>query len=583
MTDASSPVREDPAEPASDVLAFEPRLRSNSLFSALMVALFGITMLWSLFESQRENGSPWMFVVMVCVLVPAAMAVLVLVRHALNKAPVLVLDAQGIRGAQLQGLVPWSDLLDAETDRLLLGHVVRLDLTPSPTRPNRRSFLTGRNPSAPVVSLHLLDPRQQRDALRAIHAQIAPRRAEAGLGEAPSVGRARAAVALDDALYRITPHTWALFAMLAANIGVWLVQIVQGVNAMRPSTLQLLQWGGNTAASVVVDGVYWRMFTAMFLHGGAAHLGFNMLALAVAGRPLNRLLGNLQFLLLYLVAGLAGAVTSLHFSAQTAVSVGASGAIFGVMGAILTVSWHYRRRMPGSENRRIWLGLGLFVLYSLVQGLMQSGVDNAAHAGGLVAGLLLGLWLPAPFDEDVGRAQRFKAVAGAAVVSGVLLVVGVLSTPVPSVWPMQSLQAEMVLRRVMPRFQQTFGALEQQGQRFRQGQITALQYWSFARQVVTPQCQAMGRQLSTLRAPQWEPAGQLSSAVQRMCVLMAANVDIQLRRANGSLAVTPEDTAQLRALNAEMQGIARQLNALQARARSTAPTSPNTPPAGVTP
>ncbi|MFZ4287873.1 rhomboid family intramembrane serine protease [Variovorax sp. HJSM1_2] len=560
---------------------FEPRLRGNSLFSALMVALFGMAMTWSLLESQRETDSPWMFVVMVCVLVPSALAVLILVRHALNTAPVLVLDAQGIRGAQFQGMVPWNDVLDAETDRLLLGQVLRLDLMPSPTRRNRRSFLTGRNPSTPLISLHLLDVRQQRDALRAIHAQIAPRRAAAGLGEAPSVGRARAAVALDDALYRITPHTWALFAMLAANIGVWLLQLTQGVNAMRPSTVQLLEWGGNTAASVVVDGDYWRMFSAMFLHGGAAHLGFNMLALAVAGRPLNRLLGNLQFLLLYLTAGLAGAVTSLHVSAQTAVSVGASGAIFGVMGAILTVSWQYRRRMPGAENRRIWVGLGLFVLYSLMQGLLHSGVDNAAHAGGLVAGLLLGLCLSAPFDEQVSRVQRFKAALGAATVSGALLVMGVLSTPVPAVWPMQSLQAEAVLRRVMPRFQQTFAALEQQGQRFRLGQLTALQYWSFAHQVVTPQCQAMVQQLSRLRAPQWEPAGQLASAVQRMCVLMMANVDIQLRRANGSLAVNPEDSARLRALNAEMQLVARQLNALQARARSTAPSS--TPPAGAKP
>jgi rhomboid protease GluP len=577
MTDVSSPADADPADASSDALVFEPRLRINSLFSALMVALFAITMTWSLVESQRETGSPWMFVVMVCVLVPSALAVLILLRHAHNTAPVLVLDAEGIRGAQLPGLVPWGDLLDAETDRLLLGHVVRLDLTPSPTRPNRRSFLTGRNPSAPVVSLHLLDPRQQRDALRAIHAQIAPRRAAAGLGEAPSVGRVRAAVALDDALYRITPHTWALFAMLAANIGVWLVQITQGVNAMRPATVHLLQWGGNTAASVVVDGEYWRMFTAMFLHGGAAHLGFNMLALAVAGRPLNRLLGNAQFLLLYVAAGLAGSVTSLHFTAQKAVSVGASGAIFGVMGAILTVSWHYRRRMPGAENRRIWLGLGLFVLYSMVQGLLQNGVDNAAHLGGLVAGLLLGLWLPAPFDEEVSRARRFRSVAGAAVVAGSLLVLGVGSTPVPAVWPMQSLQAEVVLRRVMPRFQQTFGALEQQGLRYRQGQLNALQYWTFARQVVTPECQTMGPQLSTLRAPQWEPAGQLATSVQRMCALMVATVNVQWRRANGSLPANPEDSAQLRAMGAEMQALARQLNALQSRARSSQP------PAGVHP
>jgi rhomboid protease GluP len=211
----------------------------------------------------------------------------------------------------------------------------------------------------------------------------------------------------------------------------------------------------------------------------------------------------------------------------------------------------------------------LFVLYSMVQGLLQNGVDNAAHLGGLVAGLLLGLWLPAPFDEEVGRAQRFKSLAGAAVLAAALLVVGVLSTPVPAVWPMQSLEAEMVLRRVMPRFQQTFGALEQQGQRFRQGQLNALQYWTFARQVVTPQCQAMGRQLSPLRSPQWEPAGQLATAVQRMCALMVATVNVQWRRANGSLPATPEDTAQLRAMGAEMQALARQLNALQSRAKAS--------------
>lgn len=129
----------------------------------------------------------------------------------------------------------------------------------------------------------------------------------------------------------------------------------------------------------------------------------------------------MAYLLIYLGAGLLGSALSLSFAAQHAIGVGASGAVFGVAGAWLVAIRQYRGRMPETLSKRLLTQIGLFVLYSLVQGLTKPGVDNAAHVGGLIGGCLLACILPARLDMDryrrrlPGRAAMALAATGAGI------------------------------------------------------------------------------------------------------------------------------------------------------------------------
>jgi len=132
--------------------------------------------------------------------------------------------------------------------------------------------------------------------------------------------------------------------------------------------------------AAVAAGEWWRLLTAPFLHAGLWHVGINMLALWILGGLLEPLLGRWRFVSVYLVSALAGAVTSYAFSTPLVISVGASGAVFGLLGATLAAL----RRL----NRDV---TGVLVLLAIngVLGFVLPNIDWRAHLGGLVAGLLL--------------------------------------------------------------------------------------------------------------------------------------------------------------------------------------------------
>ncbi len=143
-----------------------------------------------------------------------------------------------------------------------------------------------------------------------------------------------AGVAVDNALaadqafraeMQALPHTWGLYAMIALNVGIWLFTLTHGATLDATAPAKLVDWGGN-AAVLVQEGQWWRLLTATFLHSSLRHIGANMLVLFLLGKHVERFYGTRGFLLIYLGAGLAGSALSLHFGAQTAVSVGASDA-----------------------------------------------------------------------------------------------------------------------------------------------------------------------------------------------------------------------------------------------------------------
>lgn len=131
-------------------------------------------------------------------------------------------------------------------------------------------------------------------------------------------------------------------------------------------------------------GQYYRLLTGTFLHTGIMHLAFNCYALYVLGSQLESYLGKAKYIVIYLVSAIFGSLFSMTFNGDTA-SIGASGAVFGLMGALLYFGYHYRVYLGNVIKSQI---LPL-VIVNLLIGFLTTGVDNAAHIGGLVGGAMI--------------------------------------------------------------------------------------------------------------------------------------------------------------------------------------------------
>jgi rhomboid protease GluP len=149
----------------------------------------------------------------------------------------------------------------------------------------------------------------------------------------------------------------------------------------------------------------------MFLHGGVIHLLVNMYALYGTGRFCEQLFGRVRFVLVYFVSGIAGSAASLWWNPFVH-SVGASGAVFGVYGALLVFMLDKRNGVPYTIMQTHQASIAVFIAYSLFNGFSNAGIDNAAHLGGLAAGALLGWTLSRPLGEEAAGRRFLKPVAG---------------------------------------------------------------------------------------------------------------------------------------------------------------------------
>lgn len=160
----------------------------------------------------------------------------------------------------------------------------------------------------------------------------------------------------------------------------------------------IMEWGTAYTPAIVGDHEWYRLFTCMFLHFGIRHLVNNMLVLFVLGGRLERTVGRGRFLLIYLLGGLAGNILSLLLDLRTgsyAVSAGASGAVFAVMGGLIYVLIRLKGRVEDLSVKQILV----MAVFSLYFGFASSGVDNAAHVGGLLGGFVAAFILFRPKES----------------------------------------------------------------------------------------------------------------------------------------------------------------------------------------
>lgn len=188
---------------------------------------------------------------------------------------------------------------------------------------------------------------------------------------------------------RNKPEAPCTVALIVINVAVFFIMSLFGNTE---DVMFMLEHGAMFEPLITEEHEYYRIITSMFLHFGIEHLLNNMVMLGALGWNLELETGKIRYLIIYLVSGIGGNLLSLYIgvsSAEYAVSAGASGAIFGLMGALLYVAARNRGRMGRISGK----GVLFMIALSLYFGITSSGVDNAAHIGGLLCGFILAVIL----------------------------------------------------------------------------------------------------------------------------------------------------------------------------------------------
>jgi membrane associated rhomboid family serine protease len=199
-----------------------------------------------------------------------------------------------------------------------------------------------------------------------------------------------------------TPSTPVIRVLLTLNILVFALMWLDssGGSSAAAESAKLVRWGSN-AGPLTLSGQWWRLVTSMFLHGGVLHILFNMMVLWQAGALVERMFGSARFLALYMISGVCGSLASVLWNPHVN-SVGASGAIFGMIGGLFAFIHRPDSGVPGTVVKDLRGSLTGFLLFNIGAGLVYPYTDNAAHLGGLAGGTIAGyllarsLHVPAP-------------------------------------------------------------------------------------------------------------------------------------------------------------------------------------------
>jgi rhomboid protease GluP len=204
--------------------------------------------------------------------------------------------------------------------------------------------------------------------------------------------------AFSNALISVTPTTPVTLAMILANLLMFAIATSLGAGLFKVNPAVMIRLGTDYTP-LTLSGQWWRLLTSTFLHFGLLHIAFNMFALYVNGIAAERIFGSRRYLVIYLAAGICGSVASLLWHPLVN-GAGASGAIFGVLGALIAFFVKKEGGVPPSVLKTQLRAASIFVVYNLIYGAGYQGIDNAAHLGGLAGGFVMGFILSRPLHAD---------------------------------------------------------------------------------------------------------------------------------------------------------------------------------------
>ena len=292
------------------------------------------------------------------------------------------------------------------------------------------------------------------------------------------------------ALYASTPRVWVTPTLIAINVVIFLAMLATSMS-FSPNPRTVLAWGANFGPKTL-NGEWWRLFSAMFLHFNVLHIGLNMWALHNLGRLTERLVGNVGFLLLYVLSGLLASLASVAWNPEVT-SAGASGAVFGIGGALLGFLLLRRDSIPASVLVPLRNSMFGFIGYNVVFGFIVPGIDNAAHLGGLAAGFGCGMILSQEISPEGTRRRWLRnallLVVGAAVAGGAFW----LLPDAPPDWQAELQMLTETEHRVISRYNDLAGRVDN-------GKLTEREFADEIDGKLIPELSAAKQRFAALRA-----------------------------------------------------------------------------------
>ena len=240
----------------------------------------------------------------------------------------------------------------------------------------------------------------------------------------------RAIVAFYQRLLYLTPRVPVTKSIVAANCVVFLLMAVLSETVFAPGGQTLIAWGANYGPQTL-GGEWWRLVTATFVHIGVIHLALNMWVFWNLGPLVERLVGNVGFLVLYFVSGVCGSLASVYWRPEV-LSAGASGAVFGVFGALMGFIVLRSDSVPKQVLADLRNSGLTFLGYNLVFGFSIQGIDMAAHLGGLTSGFLCGLVMSQRLDFATWTSRTLRNLWAAGLGGGVVLVAVAFAPQAPA-------------------------------------------------------------------------------------------------------------------------------------------------------
>ncbi|MBI1195468.1 MAG: rhomboid family intramembrane serine protease [Gammaproteobacteria bacterium] len=362
----------------------------------------------------------------------------------------------------------------------------------------------------------------------------------------------------NERIVAFAPKTWATSTLIALNVAVLLVMTASGTGFLQIPPAMLLQWGGN-AASEVQHGEWWRLLSAIFLHGGIVHLTVNMLALYSIGTTVERIYGRKPYLLIYFGAGLLGSALSLHYSAQDAVSVGASGAIFGITGALLVAYVQHWDKLPEAPTKKMISSILFFIGYSLLNGLGHQGIDNAAHIGGLIGGGILAYILPERFDMGEYKKTFFSRSAAALAIMVCIVTGTAASAPKATIDQHRVLLSREPLMRAVKNFDDVMKEIQQVSADLSSGKLSEREADEKSRNIFAPRFRAIKDDLDQVLLHPNDPRADFVQTIRRMTEIFIEMNSMESVYDKGSAKPLPAYPKRMAQLESELNNLANQL------------------------
>lgn len=448
----------------------------------------------------------------------------------------------------------WKEIASISLKVQSNARILEFKLADKEGRPDKRNFWNGANYARPSIPLTAFDELTQEKMLEAIRRRTDHQAPAGGQAVGELVNEIAVEREFQERLKSMAPVPWLTYTLVGLNVLVWLLTLSMGAGFATTGAEKLLVWGGN-AASEVQRGEWWRLVSATFLHSGFMHVTMNMIGLAAAAVTVERIYGHRLFALIYFGSGLCGSALSLHFAAQSAVSVGASGAVFGVTGALLVAVLQHRDKLPKTFSKQTISGLSFFILYALVQGVAKQGIDNAAHLGGLLGGCLAAFILPERFDMASFKSEFTKRAISALFIIGAATVSLAAMAPRATIDQARIVASNEILAQSLKRFDEGMKALQQEQIDIKAGKLSEQDADERSRIVHAPVFRQVADELSKVVLRPGDRREQFSKDIQRMAELLSEGLAMESVFNEESKKFEPIDPERAAKIEAEINKI----------------------------